>query len=47
LGGDLAWNYAKSGDLSNVALASAQTILQNPSLGVSAQAINTQDLCHY
>ncbi len=47
LGGDLAWNYAKSGDLSNVALASAQTILQNPSLGASAQAINTQDLCHY
>lgn len=47
IGGDLAWNYAKSGDLSNVALASAQTILQNPSLGVSAQAINTQDLCHY
>jgi hypothetical protein len=37
IGGDLAYQYAKQGNLSNVSLAPAQALLGNPQFGVGNQ----------
>jgi len=39
LGGDLAYQYGKNGNLSNVGLAAAQAILSDPAFGTGAQAL--------
>ncbi len=39
LGGDLAYQYGRNGNLSNVGLTAAQSILSDPTFGVSAQAL--------
>jgi Ca2+-binding RTX toxin-like protein len=44
LGGDLAFNYAKDGDLSNVSLIATQNALNNPSFGIAAQALTPKAL---
>jgi Ca2+-binding RTX toxin-like protein len=39
LGGDLAYQYGKNGNLANVGLTAAQSILSDPAFGASAQAL--------
>lgn len=39
LGGDLAYQYGKNGNLSNVGLTAAQAILSDPAFGVGAQVL--------
>jgi Ca2+-binding RTX toxin-like protein len=39
LGGDLAYQYGKNGNLSNVGLTAAQSILSDPAFGTVAQAL--------
>ncbi|MBU1217102.1 hypothetical protein KJ870_10410 [bacterium] len=48
LGGDLAFSYAKEGDLSRISIGAAQTSLNNPDFGATAQSLTlTANLCHH
>lgn len=44
LGGDLAFNYAKEGDFSNLSLVATRDVLNNPSFGADAQALSSKIL---
>jgi len=39
IGGDLAYQYAKNGNLSSLSMTPALTVLGNPSFGIAEQAL--------
>lgn len=49
LGGDLAFAYAKEGDLSRMSIGAAQNTLNNPAFGIAAQLLTSEqnNLCHH
>lgn len=49
LGGDLAFAYAKEGDLSRMSIGAAQDTLSSPAFGVTAQLLTPEqnNLCHH
>ena len=44
IGGDLAYQYAKSGNLSDFSMIPTQTLLANPQFGTANQALRIEDL---
>lgn len=49
LGGDLAFAYAKEGDLSRMSIGAAQDTLSSPAFGIAAQLLTPEqnNLCHH
>lgn len=49
LGGDLAFAYAKEGDLSRMSIGAAQDTLSSPAFGIAAQILTPEqnNLCHH